>query len=142
MKKTYKIFWDRFDPKLYRKVLQSKQETKVMVNVRIGKTLNKDFDKKIKSLKKSKIKVNKTDVVLASIVEFTYKNELTTMEAIMIIAKKDSSLAEAAKFALESKDGIVGFVNYISDQCDQGNKETLIGYHGEDVIETILKSKP
>ena len=60
-------------------------------------------------------------------------------QALTKIASKTTTTALAAKQALMDKTRIIGFANYISEQCKEGtNQQTLEMAYGKEPIETIL----
>ena len=130
-------FWNRFDSKLLKRFQEARKEKKVARNFRIGEDLDEDFAKKCKNQG-----INKTDVVTASIVEFTYKNTLTAKGAIKIISRKeDSVITKMAKMALENEEDFADFIQYIKDQATDGNEESMKANHGADVINAIINHK-
>lgn len=136
MSKFYKEFWGNFNELLYEKVLQSRTDKKETRTFKLGKTLDKDFTKKCKDEG-----INKTDVVVAGVVKYTYGNKLNVNGAIKIIAKQDTLVGRLAKMAMNNEQDFKDFVQYIHDQADDGNKESMDRIYGQDVIETILNHK-
>jgi hypothetical protein len=136
-----KNYFSRFNGELLAKIIAFKSGNSASRNYRANLDLDKAFIKKLKQFKAQNL--TKTDVIEASIVQFVYgdqrKNTLTAKGAITIISKKDSIIAKAAKIAIETEEGLEGFADYITDQCEAGNRTVLEDTHGVDIINAILK---
>jgi len=74
-KKIYNKFWDNFDTRLYEKYLSALNDVKTARNYRIGKDLDRDFSKKVNKDKN----ITKTDVIIKSIIEYTYSEQAINM---------------------------------------------------------------
>lgn len=71
--KTYISFWDKFNTKLYAKLLKSRAEPQVISTYKMGETLARDVRNKLKD---DPSNINRSDIIQMALIDYAYKKEI------------------------------------------------------------------